>query len=293
MSSHVPPRAPGALGIIAGGGSMPIAVARAARASGRTVFIVGIRGISDAGVRDFPHVFIEITQVGRLFSSLRHNGCVEIVLIGAITRPDIGSLRFDFGALTRLPDILSLAMGGDDALLTRIAHIFEREGFAVIGAHEVAPALLAGAGAICGAVPDAAARRDMACGAAILRAISAFDMGQAAIAIDERVVAVEGVEGTDGLLERCAAMRASGRLALKKRRGVLVKGSKRGQDLRFDLPAIGSRTVELAASAGLTGIAVEAGRVLMADEEEMNALARQHGVFVYGFRSGDMAERAP
>ena len=99
-------------------------------------------------------------------------------------------------------------------------------------------------------------------GREVLRALSPFDIGQAAVVIDGHVVGVEDIEGTDGLLARVARLREEGRIRRRPARGVLVKAPKSGQDLRFDLPTIGPRTVEGAAAARLAGIAVVAGNTI-------------------------------
>ena len=116
----------------------------------------------------------------------------------------------------------------------------------------------------------------------MLGALSPFDIGQAAVVIDGHVVGVEDIEGTDGLLARVARLRAEGRIRAKAGRGVLVKAPKRGQDLRFDLPTLGPRTIEGAAAAGLAGIAIVAGQTIVAEPQAMVAAADHAGLFVIG-----------
>ena len=123
--------------------------------------------------------------------------------------------------------------------------------------------------------------RDIEAAHAAAKAIGALDIGQAAIAIGGRTIALEGVEGTHGLLERTLELRGHGRLA-GKTRGVLVKCAKPGQELRADLPSIGPQTVEAAHAAGLAGIAVEAGRSLILEGPVVLARANALGLFVYG-----------
>ena len=120
----------------------------------------------------------------------------------------------------------------------------------MVGIKDVAPDLLMPEGCLTRAAPDADAAADIAKGRDVLRALSPFDIGQAAVVIDGHVVGVEDIEGTDGLLARVARLRSEGRIRAKVARGVLVKAPKSGQDLRFDLPTMGPRTVEGAAAAG-------------------------------------------
>jgi hypothetical protein len=123
---------------------------------------------------------------------------------------------------------------------------------------------------------------DIAKGRDVLRALSPFDIGQAVVVIDGHVVGVEDIEGTDGLLARVARLRAEGRIRANAARGVLVKAPKSGQDLRFDLPTIGARTVEGAAAASLAGIAIVAGNTLVAEPQSMIETADAAGLFVIG-----------
>ena len=134
--------------------------------------------------------------------------------------------------------------GGDDHLLSGIGRILEQDGFRMVGIRDVAPDMLMPEGRIARATPDPAATADIARGREVLRALGPFDIGQAVVVIDGHVVAVEDIEGTDGLLARVARLREAGRIRAKSGRGVLVKAPKSGQDLRFDLPTVGAKTIE-------------------------------------------------
>jgi DUF1009 family protein len=152
----------------------------------------------------------------------------------------------------------------------------------MVGIRDVAPDILMPAGNIARATPDQAATADIARGREVLAALGPFDIGQAVVVIDGHVVAVEDIEGTDGLLARVARLREAGRIRAKSGRGVLVKAPKSGQDLRFDLPTVGARTIEGAAKAGLAGIAVIAGHTIAADSQAMIEAADRAGLFVQG-----------
>jgi hypothetical protein len=268
--------------IVSGGGGFPLAVAREAQAAGRKVLLIALRGIADPAVEAFPHVWVKIGEVGRFFRVLEEAGVRELVLVGAFVRPELSELSLDFGAVKRLPDLAKILRGGDDHALRGLAAFFEGEGYALRGAHEVAPGLLAPRGPIGARRPSAGALEDARFGFACCAALSPFDVGQACIVAGRRVVAVEAAEGTDAMLERVAALRASGRLRLKSKAGVLVKAPKRGQDLRLDLPAVGARTLDLAAAAGLEGVALAAGRVLALDQADLVRRADAAGLFLVG-----------
>src|ERR1700675_2902493 len=137
-------------------------------------------------------------------------------------------------------------------------------------------------GCLSRAAPESAPAADIARGQEVLRALGPFDIGQAVVVIDGHVVAVEDIEGTDGLLVRVARLRGEGRIRAKAARGVLVKAPKRGQDLRFDLPTLGPRTIEGAAAASLAGIAIVAGNTIVAEPQAMIEAADRAGLFVTG-----------
>ena len=268
------------LGIVACGGSMPLAVAEAARVQGRRVHMVGIAGFADERIAAFPHDWVRIGQLGGLIGALRRAGCKEIVIIGSLRRPNIWKSGLDLGFFRHLPTILGLIRsGGDDSLLTRIVRFFESQGFRVRGAHEIAPSLVAPAGPLGSLAPDQQALADIPRGFALLEALAPFDVGQSVVVARGHVLAVEAAEGTDAMLRRCAELKPWGG---RRRSGVLVKAPKRGQEMRIDMPVIGPRTVELVAEAGLAGIAVASGQVMIAEQAEMIDLADRHGLFVLG-----------
>ena len=268
--------------IICGGGGFPLAVAQAARRSGREVFLVGLHGAADPDIAAFPHMWLKLGEFGKLFRALTERGVAHLAIIGNLTRPDFSDLRLDFGGVKRLPDIARILRGGDDHALRGVVRFFEGEGYTVLGPHELAPALLAPDGAMTRRAPDEAAREDIALGFALGAALSPFDAGQAVIVAGRRVIAVEAAEGTDAMIERVAQLRASGKLRLKGRAGVLVKAPKLGQDLRVDLPAIGARTIAAAAAAELEGVALAAGGVLVLEREQVAAQAERAGLFLVG-----------
>jgi DUF1009 family protein len=270
----------GPLAIIAGGGALPIALAAAAAAQGRAVHVIGIRGEADAKISRFPHTWLKWGEVGKLFATLEGLGCRDLVIIGSVSRPDLANVRFDFGAIKNLPFLLGLGVGGDDQVLSSVVRFLEGKGYRVYGAGEVAPELLAAEGNLGAKTPSPDDRADIETGFRVVSALGRLDVGQAAVVVKGRVLAVEAAEGTDAMLARCAELRKGGRR--RGLAGVLVKAPKPGQEERVDLPTIGPDTVELAAQAGLAGIAVAAGRVLIADRDTTIAAAGQHGLFLVG-----------
>jgi DUF1009 family protein len=277
------------LAIICGGGSLPYAVADAIIGRGRKVALFPIRGWADpVAVERYPHHWVSLGRFGRFRRLARAQGCHDVVLIGSLVRPSLRQIKLDWPTLRLLPRIVRAFRGGDDRLLSNIAAIFAEAGLRLVGAHDVAPEILAPRGPMGVRGPSASDRADIDCGLAVLSALAPFDIGQAAVVAQGRVLAVEAAEGTDLMLARVAELRRQGHLPVATGAGVLVKAPKRDQDRRFDLPTIGPATVEHAARAGLAGIAVIAGATLVAELSAAAAAADRTDLFLVG-----VSERAP
>jgi DUF1009 family protein len=271
------------IGLIAAGGVMPFAVADSLVARGLNPVLFALKGACDpVRVEGFRHHWISVGQVGRAVKLFRSENCRDLVFIGTLVRPALSEIRLDWGTLRVIGRVWAAFRGGDDHLLSGIGRILEQDGFRMVGIRDVAPDLLMPEGCITRAAPDHSAVADIARGRDVLRALSPFDIGQAAIVIDGHVVGVEDIEGTDGLLARVAHLRAEGRIRAKAARGVLVKAPKSTQDLRFDLPTIGPRTIEGAAKARLAGVAIVAGNTIVVEPQTMIEAADAAGLFVTG-----------
>ncbi|HET7849950.1 MAG TPA: UDP-2,3-diacylglucosamine diphosphatase LpxI [Pseudolabrys sp.] len=274
------------LAIICGGGNLPFSVADAVIRRGRRVVLFGIRGVADAAkVAGYPHHWNGLGQFGRLQRLLREAGCRDVVFIGALVRPSLRQVRLDFKTLTLLPKIAAAFRGGDNHLLSGIGSIFEQHGFRLVGAHEVAPEILMSEGPLGRIQPADQDLADIETGFAYLRAAGPYDVGQAVVVSGRHVLAVEAIEGTDQMLARVAALRASGLIRAPAGSGVLVKAPKPAQDRRFDLPSLGPQTIEGAAKAGLAGIAVVAGETIVAEPAQVAATADRRDVFVVGMKA--------
>jgi DUF1009 family protein len=270
----------GPLAIICGAGSLPFAVADAVRTRGRDVVLFALRGWADPErVAKYRHYWGALGRFGWVCRQARAEGCRDIIFIGTISRPPLWRLRFDWATLRMLPNVIAAYRGGDNHLLSGVARAFEQQGFRLLGAHEVAPDILMPAGALSKRRPNAQEMTDIAQALRLLHAIGEFDVGQAAVVAGNHVLAVEGAEGTDRMLERVAELRSR---QIGATGGVLVKAPKPGQDWRFDLPSIGPQTVEGAGRAGLAGVAVLAGGSIIAEPQRVTELADRHNVFVVG-----------
>jgi UDP-2,3-diacylglucosamine hydrolase len=271
------------IGLIAAGGVMPFAVADSLIARGVNPVLFALKGACDpVAVERFRHHWISVGQVGRAIKLFRAENCRDLVFIGTLVRPALSEVRLDWGTLRVIGRVWAAFRGGDDHLLSGIGRILEQDGFRMVGIKDVAPDLLMPEGCLTRATPDENAAADIARGREVLRALSPFDIGQAAVVIDGHVVGVEDIEGTDGLLARVARLRREGLIRARAARGVLVKAPKSGQDLRFDLPTIGPRTIEGAAAAELAGIAVVAGNTIVVEPQSLIEAADAAGLFVTG-----------
>jgi DUF1009 family protein len=271
------------VGILAAGGTLPFAIAAALLARGQEVVVFGFEGLCDPeAITRHRHHWVGIGQAGRLFRLLQAERVRDIVMIGTMIRPAIRDVRLDWTSISLLPQLIGALRGGDDHLLVRIGRIFENRGFRLVGLHDLVPEILMPTGHLTRAAPDADALTDVAVGQDVLRALSPFDIGQAVVVVDRHVIGVEGIEGTDALLSRVAQLRAEGRIRKKAGRGVLVKAPKAGQDLRFDLPTVGPRTIDGIVSAALGGLAVTEGRAIAVEPQAMIERADRAGVFLVG-----------
>ncbi len=279
------------LGILAAAGKLPLDIATAARRQNRDVHIVALRGLADPAVVAFPHEWAHLGQLNRLIGSFQRAGCRDLIIAGAMQRPNLWHQRIDAGFLSNLPTILKLTRGGDDGVLRRVVRFFEGKGFTVKGVADVAPDLLAPADALGIKAPVAADEAAIALGNRVIASLGPFDVGQAIVATASRIIAVEGIRGTDAML---AELGPGGSAAGLGNGAVLVKLAKPSQELRIDLPTIGPTTVERARAAGLSGIAVGSHRSIVLEREATAAAADAAGLFIVGVgQSGSPAVLSP
>jgi DUF1009 family protein len=270
-----------ALGIIAGGGDLPRRVAEASRAGGRAVAVVALEGFADAWFETFPHTRAGVGEIGKMIAFFRDHDVGTVTFAGRVRRPNFSALKLDARGAALLPRAIAAAFRGDDALLRVVVGAFESEGFSIAAPETADRDLLATSGALGALEPGAEHAADIEKGFAAARAIGALDIGQGAVVCAGLVLAVEAQEGTDLMLERVASLAPELRGEPGRRRGVLVKTAKPGQDRRIDLPTVGVETIARADRAGLAGVAVEAGGALIVDRDAVRKAADAAGLFVW------------
>ncbi len=271
-----------ALAIVAGGGSLPQCLAEHCRSRGDSYRLFAVREAAGAWAEAHAPLRFGLGELPAFLAALASSGCREVCFAGSVPRPSLADLGGNAALSGTLALIADGLRKGDDALLRIVAGIVEAQGLRVVGVEDRLPELLAPAGPIIGAEPDERSLEDIRRGAEIVRTLGTLDVGQAAVVAEGRCLAVEAIEGTQAMLARVAAMGPVERGGAV--RGVLVKAPKPGQDLRLDRPAVGPETVEAAASAGLCGVAVAAGEVLLLEQERVAERNRTaDGVFLYGY----------
>lgn len=272
------------LGLIAGGGELPKAIAESVRESGKEVFVIALLGSAGDWVEGYAHASASLGEVGKVVKALKGAGATDIVLAGHIARPKFSEIKLDMKGAMVAPRIIAAARKGDDALLRAVVEALEREGFRALGAQDAAPGLLAQDGVMGRVQPSAEDHDDIAAAFKIVRRLGELDVGQAAVVCEGLPLAVEAAEGTDAMIARVGTLPAHFRGSPEKRKGVLAKAPKPIQDRKTDLPVIGVQTVRNAAAVGLAGIALEAGGALILGHKAVLEEADKLGLFVIGVK---------
>lgn len=275
------------LGLIAGGGGLPVAIAKHLVAAGLPPFVVRLQPHADTALAAFDGADFDIGQIGTQFEALKAAGCDAVCFAGVVRRVDPTQLKLDAVAISLLPRVIDSMRTGDDALLRVFVEATEEAGFKVMGAEQACPEILAPEGALGAVSPTTQDLQDIEKAAKVAAAIGLWDVGQGVVVCNGLVLAVEAQEGTDLMLSRVATLPENLRGTAQARRGVLVKRPKPNQERRIDLPTIGLATLEGAAAAGLRGIAVETGGALFLQRTEALERANALGLFIYGFSPED------
>lgn len=272
---------PGKIGLIAGGGQFPRLFARRAVHKGYEVVAAGFKAETDTGLSREVTVFkwLYLGQVNKLLKYFRSHGITQAVMLGTVQKTNIfKDIRPDFKALAF---IARTAKTHDDAILTSFANLLEQEGIQLRPSTFLLPELISPRGCWTRRRPDKAETRDIYQGWRLAKAVGKLDIGQCIVISNGTVLAVEAIDGTDATILRGAPL-AQGSGA------VVVKLSKPAQDLRFDLPSSGSATIDTMHRSGATVLALEAGRSISFDREEMIALADRHRISIIALTSDDI-----
>lgn len=264
-------------------------VARACAASSLPFYVSRLGAGINPALEEFGGDSFELGEVGKRINALTAAGCDAVTMIGNLGRPDFKSIKVDARGAMMLPKVVMAARKGDDALLSVIVSEFERAGFRVLGVQDVSKQLLAPAGLIAGPPLSDDDHADMKKAAQIASAIGALDVGQGCVVCHGLVLAVEAQEGTDAMLRRVAELPERLRGTAEARAGVIAKIPKPQQEMRVDLPTIGTTTIRGAANAGLKAVAFQAGSSLLLERDACIALANEFAVSIYGFTADELS----
>jgi UDP-2,3-diacylglucosamine hydrolase len=285
----VNPEAITRLGLIAGNGRFPFLLLDAARAQGVSVVVAAIkeetdpemdaRAAADLGIR--VH-WLSLGELSRLIETFHQEGVSRAVMAGQVKHKQIfSSIRPDW-RLAKL--LLNLRTRNTDMLLGAVAKVLSDEGIELISSTAYLEPLLARPGVLTERAPTAEEQQDLAYGREVAAALAGFDIGQTVVVAGQACIAVEAMEGTDATIERAGAilrtLEAEGEASTLERRLSVVKVAKPAQDMRFDVPVIGGRTIETMRLAGATCLAIEAGRTLIFDQATVQRLAADAGIAI-------------
>ncbi len=281
-SPALPDAAP--LGLIAGEGEFPKLVARGARACGRRVAVVALRGSAAAELRELGDYFCwrGVVQLGRWIRALKRVGCREVVMAGRVRKLDMFAGPRWLQYLRYWPDLTSIRVWyyhardkRNDSLLGAVADELERRGLILVDSTKYCADALAPAGVLTPCEPPRTVLDDADFAWPLARQIAALDIGQAVAVKEREIIAVEAIEGTDLLIERTGELCPAGGWTL-------VKVAKPNQDMRFDVPTIGVNTIEKLKKARAAGVVIEAGKTLILQRAETLALAARLRIAVIG-----------
>jgi UDP-2,3-diacylglucosamine hydrolase len=271
----------GPIAILAGAGQLPIQLVNHLERTGQEVRVLAFRGFAETELQRRAHATVDLLDLKTIMSTLEGWRPQAVSLVGAVRRPGFSALLSAYSLLRNMHEVKEVITRGDDQVLRGAVMLLEERGHRVVGAHELAPDLVASQSLIGRLTPNADDCETIGFGLDLLKSLSDFDIGQGAVIARRHVLAIEGPEGTDRMMRRVMKMRQSW-FGLRRREegGVLIKAAKRGQDLRVDMPTIGPRTVMEAAKAGLSGIAIGAGSTFVLEQEKTLRTADRLGLFL-------------
>lgn len=275
MSGAVPASGP-PLGLIAGNGRFPFLVAEAARRQGRRTVLIRLREETDPGLESLCDEVHEVSlgQLGACISALRRAGAREAIMAGQVRHRQIFSGIVP--DLTLMGVLARLAFKNTDSLIGGVADALEREGIQLVSSVTLLQDQLADEGPMSGRKPSADESKAIEYGVRIAGELGRLDLGQTVVVKDRAVVALEAMEGTDETIARAARIAGPGI--------VVVKMAKPRQDMRFDVPVVGLRTLETLRDAQAAVLAVEAGKTLLLDKARFLEQAQNQGLAVVGIR---------
>jgi hypothetical protein len=262
--------------LVAGQGEFAVRVAEALHQAGARVLVIGVErsGANDFSKSADEFLNVGINEGGKALEAAKTRKIRTVVFVGRITKQKIYDSGFKPDEVSGRVIRSAGREKGDHRIMKALSAFLRLQGMRVVGVHELLPGWVMPARVLGRVAPDAAVREDMKLGLEKAKAIGRLDIGQAIAVKNGTVIAVEGIEGTDAMIDRVGSLGIRG--------AVLAKAAKPQQDLRFDMPVIGIETLHRAARAGFTAVCAEKNRTLLADPVTMIAEADRLGIVLAG-----------
>ncbi|MDR1124066.1 MAG: UDP-2,3-diacylglucosamine diphosphatase LpxI [Elusimicrobiota bacterium] len=270
----------GRLGIIAGEGKFPVLIAKEAKAKGIAVYVLGVKGNTDMSAFDGlaeRSIVLKLGQLGRAIDFMKENGVCRAVMAGRVQHVNIFSVMPDLRAAKTLARAKDMR---PKTILSAAIEEFRKEGIEFASSALFLERFLPPKGVLTKRAPTAEEEKSIELGFKISKTLAALDVGLTSVLCDRAAIAVEGMEGTDNCIKRAGELYRSSQNAVKKAPIVVVKVARPGQDDRYDLPVIGKGTVRTMVEAGARALAVEAGKTLILDLEEVIELANKNDIAI-------------
>ena len=271
------------LGLIAGNGRFPLLVLDAAKAQGKEVVVAAIREETSPEVERHGAAavhWMSLGELSRLIDTFKKEGVTRAIMAGQVKHKQIfSSIKPDW-KLAKL--LMSLTTRNTDSLIGAVAKVLAEEGITLLNSTTLLEPLLAKAGVVTRRKPDEKETANIAYGRKIARQLAQYDIGQTVVIAESACVAVEAMEGTDATIRRAGELMATlyGDASTLSRALTVVKVAKPNQDMRFDLPVVGVKTIEAMRAAGATCLAVDAGKCLLIDGNEVIGAADEAGIAI-------------
>ena len=272
-------------GLIAGNGDFPFLVLEGARSRGIEMAVIAIREEASPSLERIARRlhWVSLGELSRTIELLHQEGVKRAVMAGQVKHNKIFSAIRPDWRLAKL--LLSLPAKNTDALIGAVARVLEDEGIELVDSTKFLGPLLPAVGVLTGRAPDQKEAADIAYGRDVAQKIAGLDLGQTVVVRDLACVAIEAMEGTDETIERAARITSGQRL-------VVVKVSKPRQDMRFDVPVVGLKTIQVMARSNATALAFDAGRTLLFERDELIRTADAAGITIQAF-SPSVAAQEP
>lgn len=262
------------LALIAGSGDLPLQIIRSCQKQNIYLIVIGFESQTHINETNVPYAQFSIGSIGKILDHLKKHKIKKIVFAGNVKRPSLKELQVDWIGAKWLKSLGIKALKGDDALLSGILELLQKEGFEILKPSDFLGNLMLSEGALTKTLPTPNDYLDIERGVQVLKALSPLDIGQSVIVQQGLVLGIEAIEGTKALINRCSLLKREGP------GGVLVKMAKTAQNKNIDLPTIGPETIIDLKKAGFVGIAAEVNTTQVINYEQTLKLANELSLFV-------------